>query len=40
MFEPIEAPVRTMGASTPTEPPKPIVSELVTIDDQLLWGFM
>ena len=29
-FEPMAAPVYTIGASAPTEPPKPIVSALVT----------
>ena len=35
-FDPIAAPVSTIGASGPTEPPKPIVSELATIDDHVL----
>ena len=32
-FEPIDAPVKTIGASAPTEPPKPIVNELATIEE-------
>ena len=36
-FEPIAAPVYTIGASAPTEPPKPIVTELDNRDDHILW---
>ena len=36
-MEPIAEPVSTIGASAPTDPPKPIVSELATIDDQVLY---
>jgi hypothetical protein len=35
-FEPIAEPVSTMGASAPTDPPKPIVTELPTSDDHTL----
>ena len=37
---PMAAPVYTMGASAPTEPPKPIVTAEVSIDDQVLWGLI
>ena len=38
MLEPMEAPVETEGPSRPTEPPKPTVNALVTMDVQvLLW---
>ena len=33
---PIAEPVKTIGASAPTEPPKPIVMAEATIDDQVL----
>ena len=36
---PIAEPVNTIGASAPTEPPKPIVMAEATIDDQVLWAF-
>ena len=36
-FDPIAAPVYTIGASAPTEPPNPIVTEEATIDDHILW---
>ena len=39
-FEPIAEPVRTIGASAPTEPPNPMVSELATTDDHMLCAFM
>ena len=32
-FEPIAAPVSTIGASAPTDPPNPIVMLLATIDE-------
>jgi hypothetical protein len=32
-FEPIDAPVSTIGASDPTDPPKPMVNELAIIDE-------
>ena len=32
MFEPMAEPVSTIGASGPTEPPKPIVVALATTD--------
>ena len=35
-LEPIAEPVSTIGASAPTEPPKPMVMELAMIDDQVL----
>ena len=35
----MEAPVSTMGASAPTEPPKPMVNELATIDEYVLCDF-
>ena len=39
-LEPMAAPVRTIGASAPTEPPNPIVTALVAIDDHMLWGLI
>ena len=36
-FEPIAEPVSTIGASAPTEPPKPMVIAEATNDDQQLW---
>ena len=36
---PIDAPVYTIGPSAPTEPPKPIVIELATTEEYILWGF-
>ena len=38
-LEPIEAPVYTMGPSAPTEPPKPMVTELAIRDVYMLWRF-
>ena len=38
-FDPIAAPVSTMGDSAPTEPPKPMVMALAMSEDQVLWGF-
>jgi hypothetical protein len=35
-LEPIAEPVNTIGASNPTEPPKPTVMELATIDEYIL----
>ena len=40
MFEPIAAPVYTIGASAPTDPPKPMVKEEVSTEDQVLWGLI
>ena len=40
MLEPIAAPVYTIGASAPTEPPKPMVTELATRDDHMLCGLI
>ena len=37
-FEPMAAPVYTIGASAPTEPPKPMVTDEASIDDHMLWG--
>ena len=37
-LEPMADPVRTIGASAPTDPPKPIVMAEATTDDQVLWG--
>ena len=34
------APVNTIGASAPTDPPKPIVTELATIEVHILWGLI
>ena len=39
-FEPIAAPVYTIGASAPTDPPNPIVTELADTDDHILCGFI
>ena len=39
-FEPMAAPVNTIGASAPTDPPKPIVTELATIEVHILWGLI
>lgn len=39
-LEPIALPVSTIGASAPTEPPKPIVIPDAITDDQQLCGFM
>ncbi len=33
------APVVTIGTSAPTEPPKPIVTELASTDEYILWRF-
>ncbi len=38
-FEPIAEPVNTIGASAPTDPPKPIVIELPTKDVHTLCSF-
>ena len=38
-FDPIAAPVYTIGASAPTDPPKPMVMELATTELYILWGF-
>ena len=35
-LEPMADPVSTMGASAPTEPPKPMVMELATTDEYIL----
>ena len=35
-LEPMAEPVSTMGASAPTEPPKPMVMELARMDDHVL----
>ena len=35
-LEPIADPVSTIGASAPTEPPKPMVMELAMMDDHVL----
>lgn len=40
MFEPMAAPVRTIGASGPTEPPNPIVVAPPTTEVQQLWEAM
>ena len=34
------APVYTIGASAPTEPPNPIVRELVAMEDHILCGLI
>ena len=34
------APVYTIGASAPTEPPNPMVRELVTMEDHMLCGLI
>ena len=39
MFDPIAAPVYTIGASAPTDPPNPIVIELATTEVYILCGF-
>ena len=39
-FDPMAAPVSTMGASAPTDPPNPIVSELATSELHMLCGLM
>ena len=39
-FEPIAAPVSTIGASAPTDPPKPIVSPEPTTEDHILCALM
>ena len=36
---PIAEPVKTIGASAPTDPPKPIVMAEATIEDQVLCPF-
>ena len=36
-FDPIADPVSTIGASAPTDPPKPMVMALAMVDDQILW---
>ena len=40
MFEPMAAPVRTIGASGPTEPPNPMVVAPPTTDVQQLCAAM
>ena len=40
ILEPMAAPVYTIGASAPTDPPKPMVTELATRDDHMLCGFI
>ena len=35
-FDPIADPVSTIGASAPTDPPKPMVMALAMVDDQIL----
>lgn len=40
MFEPMAAPVSTIGASGPTEPPNPMVVAPPTIEVQQLCGAM
>ena len=39
-LEPMADPVSTIGASAPTEPPKPMVMELAMTDEYMLWGRM
>ena len=39
-LEPMAEPVKTIGASAPTEPPKPMVILDATIEDQQLWSFI
>ena len=39
-LEPIAAPVRTIGASAPTEPPKPMVILEPTMEVHMLWSLM
>ena len=39
-FEPMAAPVSTIGASAPTDPPKPIVRPEPTMDDHMLCALM
>ena len=39
-FEPMAEPVSTIGASAPTDPPKPIVTELATRDECILCGLI
>ena len=39
-LDPTAAPVRTIGDSAPTDPPKPMVSALARSDDQVLCGLM
>ena len=38
-LEPMAEPVSTIGASAPTDPPKPMVSADATSDVQQLWAF-
>ena len=38
-LEPMAEPVSTMGASAPTDPPKPMVIELAISELYILWGF-
>jgi hypothetical protein len=40
MLDPMAEPVSTIGASAPTDPPKPIVMELATSDECMLCGFI
>ena len=37
---PIAEPVNTIGASAPTDPPKPMVNAEPTKDDHMLWSLM
>ena len=37
-LEPMAEPVSTMGASAPTEPPKPMVIDEATMLDHVLWA--
>ena len=39
MFDPMAAPVYTIGASAPTDPPNPMVIELAMTDVYMLCGF-
>ena len=39
MLEPMAEPVSTIGASAPTEPPKPMVMAEAMTDDHVLWAF-
>ena len=39
-FEPMAAPVSTIGASAPTDPPKPIVRPEPMIEDHMLCALM
>ena len=39
-FDPMAEPVSTIGASAPTEPPKPMVMALAIKLEQVLWAFI